>query len=89
MNVPGSLQTHLGVGILLLDIRLARNADRHELIANGDSHSILVVAVQNDRISRRNEDAKYLHVIIVQDQMMVGLVVHRRHDRCLRNKQQR
>jgi hypothetical protein len=48
MHVAGALQANLRVRIFLADIGLARNADRNVLIADGNGHGILVVAVQND-----------------------------------------
>ena len=89
MDVTAPLQADLGVRIFLVHVRLARDADGNELIADGDSDRILVVAVQNDRISGRNFHLKHLQIIIVQGEMVVRLLVHGNDIRSLRIKWQR
>jgi hypothetical protein len=45
VHVPAALQTNLTVSVFLVDIRLAGDADRHKLVADGDGNRVLVVAM--------------------------------------------
>jgi hypothetical protein len=82
MHIASTLEADLGVRIFLVHIRLAGDADRYFLVAYGDG--VLVVVVQNDRISGRNFHLRYLHIVILEGEMVVRLLVHRNDIRSLR-----
>ena len=54
----------------------SRDAHCHQLVADGYGDGVLIVAMQNDGIAGRHFHIKDLHIIVVQGEMMVWLVVH-------------
>jgi len=69
-----------------VDIGLARNADRHRLVSDGDGACVPVMALENDRISGRNYHVKYVHIIFVMGEVVVRLLVHGNDSRSLGKK---
>jgi hypothetical protein len=84
MHTASTLEADLGVRIFLVHIRLAGDADRYFQVAYGDGDGVLVVVVQNDRISGRNFHLRNLHIVILEGEMVVRLLVHRNDIRSLR-----
>jgi hypothetical protein len=73
----------------LVDVRLARDAHGHELVSDGNGNRVLIGAVQNDRVSGRNFYIEYLHIFLVEGEMVAGLLIHRDDVRSFRKKVQR
>src|SRR4029077_3883541 len=61
----------------------------YHLLADGDGYRILVMTVQNNRISLRYFHIENLHIIIAEGEMVMRLVVHGRDRGSLCGKRQR
>jgi hypothetical protein len=59
-----------------MNVRLSRNADCDNLIANGDCNGVVIMPVYRNRIAGPNLDFKNIYIVIVKGKMVMRFVVH-------------